>query len=338
MPNDQDQVWRPLSSNGLGILNAISNSMLDLETKCPNILTSVRRGPRLIMTSDYSGQHSSAKAEVYSFLLVDAIYLWLWDEMRRRFRCQYLPNRRRMAYKGLNDRKKLMALMPFLRITNCIPGLLMVFFVDKRINKLLNISREDILRSGALKLIWKARVLERLFRVASFASLLMACMSERGQDLLWFTDEDDIVANEDRLRDALELIGRFLGNLLPHPLGHMRFGSTRSDDGSLGVEDLTAIPDLVSGAVNELGPFFIGIDLDAPAPQENLFREIELPEKAQVITSWFMDGTQHPLRKIIVQIIKKDDSQIARVSSFQMGGRRPEYCWRPEARNALAAR
>jgi hypothetical protein len=112
------------------------------------MLTSVRGGPQLIMTSDYSGQHAGCDAEVYSFLIADAVYLWLWQEMRKNLRQKYLPDMRRMSYKALGDKQRQAALIPFLRIANCIPGLLLTIMVDKRIKQLFGLSQSDTAPSG----------------------------------------------------------------------------------------------------------------------------------------------------------------------------------------------
>lgn len=328
---DYNPVWRPLAKDGYGFLSSISSSVAQLEAQFPDLLTSLRTGPKLILTSDYSGYHSGATAEIYSFLLADAIYLWIWEEMRQRLRKQYLPDQRRMSFKGLNDRYKQKALVPFLRIANSIPGLLLIVVIQKGIRNLFGLTADDITRSGITRLLWKKQTMERLLRIGALAGVLIACMSAPGQELLWVTDEDDIVANDDRLRDACAIISRIHNNLLSHPIGRFRFGSTRCDDGSLALEDLATIPDLVSGALGELSPLLFAINLDSPPRSGNPFKSIDCSRKSEIIMNWIADGTRHTLRKLIVEITKRDDVSNVRCTTFKMSAPRPEFLWNKEA-------
>jgi len=96
---------------------------------------------------------------------------------------------------------------------------------------------------------WKKSSLEELFRVVALVSLLIAGLSRPGQNILWVSDEDAILANEARMREVPQLVGGMMSNLLDHTLGHLRYTTTHYDSGQGHLEDLVAIPDLVAGAL-----------------------------------------------------------------------------------------
>ena len=327
---DDTPVWRPLRNEALGFLDSISNLITELESQCPRMLTSVRRGPRLLMASDYSGDDDQAPAKVYSFLLADAIYLWLWLDMRAQLRKEHLPGGRRMSYKNLNDKHRQSALIPFLRIANAIPGLLITFIVDKEIHDLFGHQGSDMVQGGLIPPDWKGRTVERMVRIATLGGLIIAGMSAPGQDVLWFTDEDDIVANMARVRGATRVIGGLVGGLSPHPMGHLRFGTAKCDNGSREVEDLLAIPDLVSGALSNMSMLLLG-----PEKSGAMFYGKECPEKAQIIMSWVADATDHTLKKLVVCLVRVGGNLKTRCINFSALVRRPEFFWYEEAREFL---
>ncbi len=90
------------------------------------------------------------------------------------------------------------------------------------------------------------------FKAREAALGALAGLSAPAQDLLWFSDEDDFVADHSRIRAATNVIGRVGSHFLAHSLGHLRFGTTKCDDGSRSIEDLGALPDLAAGALTEV--------------------------------------------------------------------------------------
>jgi hypothetical protein len=74
-----------------------------------------------------------------------------------------------------------------------------------------------------------------------------------GQNIVWFTDSDAIVANEEHE----QLFGRpaeatIRNMFMPQEnINRIVFGLSEVDDGSLEIEDFVAIPDLVAGALCE---------------------------------------------------------------------------------------
>lgn len=301
--------WGKIPPPQWGITASVDRVLRQLEIAEPSSLPDLSRGPALLMACDYSGHHKAASHEAFSFLLCDLQYCWLWDEMRSRTRQSYLRDHRRISFKDLNDRRRRLALKPFLHSADYIPGLLCTVLVHKEFYSnfdLLEVDRQDLppfLRPWALASV------KKLFWVSHLGGLLFAGLSAPGQNLLWFTDEDDIAANAERVTDATSLLAQVTSGYLPHTCGHLRFGTTACDKGDLFLEDIVAIPDLAAGALSEL-------------PQVHPKRrisQISMPlrgsvsRKALAIIGWVALGANPTLHKLILAVDQGDSKVKARV-------------------------
>jgi hypothetical protein len=328
----RDTVWKPLNRPEFGLTDAISDVIRQQEWKEPDALTSIRRGPTLILTSDYGGDHKGSQYESLSFLIADFIYCWLWDEFRQKIRKDILGDSRRISFKALNDKRRGKALVPFLRATNTIPGLLITFLIDKKIARLFSESAsEDNDRNSIVKLgKWNQRSFSKLSRIGHLGAMLVACMSAPSQNLIWITDEDEIAPNVEKLTEATKLIGHYLNHYCSSNMGHFRFGTTKVDNGSMQLEDLTAIPDLAAGSMAEI----LGLNKNQGISLGSV--HIPLPKgisrKAHAILGWLADGG-HLLRKLVVCVDRVEDKDAYNIKllSFFTEGPIAEYDWRYEA-------
>ncbi len=144
MPTKAKTIWRPLARPDFGVANAISARLNLEEWRQPGFLTAVNRGPTLLVVSDYGGDHKECRFLSYSFLLADLTYLWHWDDERTRLRRDVLRDGRRLSYHRIqSDQQRARALVPFLRAANSIPGLLITFLVDKRIQTIFASDGDD---------------------------------------------------------------------------------------------------------------------------------------------------------------------------------------------------
>lgn len=185
-----------------GVTGAISNVISQLELTQPALLPDMQFGPTLLLLSDYSGQHKHTKYEVFSFLLADLQFCWLWDQSRRDVRSRILKDHRRMSFKGMNDRRKKSALIPFLDAANSIPGLVVTMLVNRQYSEKFSLSDEERGQLPTALRCWPLQVIRKLIWVSHFGALFFAGLSAPRQNLLWFTDEDDIAANVERITAA----------------------------------------------------------------------------------------------------------------------------------------
>ncbi len=257
----------------------------------------------LLLASDYGGEHHKARYRSFTFVLVDQVSYAYWKVDQARWREQYLPDGRRLSYKGLGDVKKRRALTPFLALANSLRGLIVSVLVDRSLPPLVEMDRDtepvDQAQSGRsddehklamASLRWRADVWNKVLTVATAVGVVLSTFSHEGQHLVWITDDDVIAPNENGLRDFVTVAGYVIGGLLPHGLGHLRMGAASvTDDGSKSFEDLTALADLVSGALAEEFARYrdsgvtLSTNILAPAPAA-------APYKTREIMNWYSES------------------------------------------------
>lgn len=208
---------------------------------------------RIFVFSDYSGDSPSASYLVYSFLLADMARSQSAIDALIALRHGHSLGTRRMAYKGLGDAKKAAALTDFVAAARRVHGHVMTFAVAKSIQSLFhrvpNAESEE--RLGRMASKYKSGGQEHLARVLHFFAFALAGWSSPGQRVDWITDVDQIAPEQSWLADLVELAANLSSHYLTHDLGDFRLGTTRSDDGTLLLEDVCAIPDLFAGSVAE---------------------------------------------------------------------------------------
>ena len=246
-------------------------------------------GPTLMVYSDYSGSTRDSRFETISFLFVDLAAARMWDGMRREVRARFLPDYRRMGFKGLNDSHKRNALPWFLRAADHLHGFCCVIAVEKRVGKMC--IREEMIPAitsgGILQSQWGGKSLERMLRVVNFLGILMAILTHPGQSIFWISDEDEMFANPVKALDTKRMLECFTTAYIRHPLGEVGLGTTTIDEEDRFDEDCAAIPDLVAGSTAELVTSLVqehGTLPDVPVQLQSLSR------KSEIVTDWFFSS------------------------------------------------
>jgi len=328
----REHIWKPLHRPELGLCDTISNVILKQEWQEPELLTSVRLGPTLLITSDYGGDYKASRYESLSFLVADLTFCWLWDEFREKIRREILQDSRSMSYKKLmSDKRRARALVPFLRAANTIPGLLITFLIDRNIAPSFS---EPIPEDGSLSQVgelskWKEKSFGKLSRIGHLGAMLISCLSAPGQNVLWVTDRDEIAPNVGKLTEATTIIAHYLNHYVSHNMGHFRFGTTEVDNGSMEIEDLAALPDLAAGAMSEVMTHILESQ-GMPPTQIHIPLPKGVLEKAHAILGWLADGP-HPLKKMVIYVDQTDNSTYnVKFLNVQLESPIAEYDWRPE--------
>lgn len=249
-----EQRWIHLNKPAFGLINQVSELVQSLDEKDGNRLPDLRRGTRIIIGSDFSGEQSASEYEVMGLLFADIENAGRWAKSRLAVR-SLLPNDgRRFAFKNLSEGSLSRALPSFVAAADQIPGLLVTILTHKSIPSLFKLTGRIQSSDEAISAFpgWKPRVMERLLRVVHFISLFLAGLSRPLHDVLWVTDEDAIVANVAKHRELVTMFGRVCSHYLPHTLREVRIATTASDTGKRDVEDFVAIPDLACGALAEV--------------------------------------------------------------------------------------
>jgi hypothetical protein len=308
-----EMIWKHLDRPDLGFANVWSQNLQELESKHIEQFPDFRGAQTLVVTSDYSGYHKGAKFETISFLLASLDGCSNWESKRVFLRTQLLPNRRRMSFKGLNDKYRRNALASFLDAANDIPGILVSFCTSRNLPFPL-CADEETDRSNDLLAptdLFKELGFRRLIRCSSFVSLFLAGLSSPMQDLYWFSDEDDFTADSKRICAATDVIANVISHFLPHSLRNVRFGSTKSDDGSRSIEDLASLPDLAAGAISEV---FSGTNHTSYILQEIPPR---ISIKSRYIMSWLANSSS-TLKKLICVLTLGDQPRTLKTQWIRM--------------------
>lgn len=312
-------VWWHQDEAHLALMDTVSRQLAQYEIVNPGAFPNLRDDQTLYVATDFGGEHREAEHETTGVLLVDSTSLGHWLPSQKTLRAKYLPDGRRMSYKGLNDHRKQQALPAFLSSANRLNGLLFLIVVDKRLGSMFSntgsLSRNAIDYPSLDK--WPLQRIERALRATSVVSLLLRGLSGPSQNLTWFLDEDEIVANEARLREFINLFGTVLNNYLCHSLGHCRIGTTACDSGTRDIEDLVAIPDLAIGALADVLPSLAGAGGLSTSLTTMLSRELK--PKTRALMNWIaIKG--HPLRRCVLVLEPSSTSSKCRASLVQFDG------------------
>ena len=276
-------------------MNEVSDFIRHHDLKNPLLLRDLRHG-RLVVTSDYGGEHSAAGFATYSFFLFNDDSLAPFFESIADLRNGKLRPRRRIAYKSLGDGIRADALVPFLRSSNSIHGVLFTVAIEK--------NAVDLFGSGVvdeeLKLLpgIKRSTAEKLLTVCHWLSVFVSGLVGPAQDLVWLSDRDNIAANSSHRDTLCRVFGHFLNHYLNCDIGHIRVGTTENDPGNLWIEDLASIPDLAAGALAEV------------LTSSGCRSRAETPVKAHPIVGWLFDQSGSLAKANIVIRRSADGEQL----------------------------
>lgn len=295
-----------------GILDA-EISRLDFTYE--HCLPDLRAADTLLLGSDYSGEASSAPYVVYSFLLTSLESWANWEPERLRIRKQFLSDSRRMSFKRLTEGQRRRALPHLLKAANSLDGLSLSIAFNKRSESVFEAGPPLDLSNPQFASFrkWKTDVLKEAFFICHVLGVLLAGLAVPGQDVMWFTDEDSIAANDDRVRELTQLFAWISSLYLTFTLGHCGCGTSRCDNGSRQIEDLLAIPDMVAGAIAEQ----LALKVTDPTELADVFwmHRGDFSDKTKSITWWFSDSGR-PLKRLVFVVDPAKDGNGNILSTF----------------------
>jgi hypothetical protein len=297
------------------VFDALNENFVRIDGSHKSSIPDFSNCESLLVGSDYSGEERDAPYTVYSFLFVCLESWGAWEPERLEIREKFLSDSRRMSFKKMNDSQRRRALSPLLDAANSLSGLSFSVAIDKKCKSLFSKSPPLDLSNPNFRPYqkWKTAVLEKTFLVTHLIGFLLAGLAHQWQNVLWFTDEDSIAANDDRVRELTLLFGWISSLYLTFDLGHIRCGTSRCDDGSRQIEDFLAIPDLIAGAISE--QFKIRTNDTFETPEGLTIFRGDYSEKTQKIMWWFSDF-QRPLKRLVAVIDPGREGRRHRVSWY----------------------
>ncbi len=316
-------MWSPLIEDGFGLMKSLSDSITRAFLSDPDLLPDLRDAGAVLATSDYSGQHKASRFEAYAFLIVTPRGWGAWERRRLELRRSFRAGGRRISYKGLGDALKRRMLPGFLNAANRLPGLCVCVLVEKAVGSLFRPEGALDPSEPGLEAVagHGPATAEKLLRVVHLASFFLAGLTRAGQDMFWFTDQDDIAPNDAAVARVTGLWANVLSHYLRHTVGHLRFGTTKCDNGTLQLEDLAAIPDLVAGAGAEVANGYAAAGA-LPAGKVVIPVPQRVPQKAREIIYWLSEEPW-PLRRLVYCFEKDPASSAVSIKRLRFHAIRP---------------
>ena len=305
--------WNHKVRAGFGVANSISKVIQDAEFNRGKPFVSPCSHNDLLIASDYGGEHKAATHTAFSFLVVDPVYVWLYLDEVKRIRNDILGNERTMQFKSLNDGVRQKALPHYLTAANTLPGILFVFVIRKG----LVLAEDDVVIDNAhsewLTRIaqWNPKTLRKFLTVGNLGALIIASLSKPGQSVTWLTDDDELTANEQRVKDSTDALSHLYSHYGNHNLNNFRFGSSRWTDYLKQSEDLISVADLTAGAFSECANLK-RVDLDSPLMERDSLGSQGASVKSQYLMGWFCNESFASLNRvsIVIESSKKDGAVV----------------------------
>lgn len=309
-------MWYPVTSP-VGLLRVVNDKIEGAHDRDRSYLPDFSGASTLIGASDYSGEHTDSSHWVVTFVVTSSAQLPAWDLKRTLVRHQHRLDRRRMAYAKLGDGKKDRALREFLDAFAAIQAVICAVVVNKKITSIFDASGRIDLKDWGLEkwAHWKHAPFEKMLRVTHVGAFLFAGLASTAQNIIWVTDEDSIASNPQRFDELIKQFSHILDRSVTRRLGHIGCATTAGDTGTLDMEDLASVPDLIGGALADL---FSALNARGTKVSEPLMlpQPAGLPRKTTRILSWLANRRRATLVYVVEpgkspDVIEVTDTQIS---------------------------
>ncbi|MBN2443078.1 MAG: hypothetical protein JXJ04_17090 [Spirochaetales bacterium] len=253
--------------------------------------------------SDYGGESADSKYQSYSLVAFGYNHSYGLFEQVEEIRKKHKLNKAEIAYKQFGYGPIQRALPDYLKAVDFfVFGLLLNIIIDKNCGSFFSITNKvdkeiiELLKSENLG-SWKPKIAEKLLRVIHISSYLIALLSKNNQKIFWMSDNDAIVANQEKHLQSLTLMQRILPLYTDNKF-EMIGGAIPFVENGIGYLDFLSIADISAGAIER--SFSL-------RKEDN---SVDLSDSAENVLSWLgKDGTG--MRKITLLIQKQKNRLFA---------------------------
>ena len=207
--------------------------------------------------SDYGGESATSKYYVFSFLICAFNKLAAFNDAQSQLREQHKLNSplKEYSFKTLGYGPIERSLSGYIRnISNLVPGILISVIIEKGNLSLWGTEKKkaqlEIVKT--LKDVglgdWKSEPAEKLVTVIHLVSYFIAMLAKEGQKIFWQSDEDAIMANDEKTGQAGRLFASVLGLYTSKKFSTLGYAKSFGKD-STQLLDLLSVPDLVAGSI-----------------------------------------------------------------------------------------
>lgn len=207
--------------------------------------------------SDYGGESPDSRYHVFSFLICAWNTLAMFRDAQSQLRFEHKLNApvKELAFKSLGYGPLDRALPGYIRnLNNSVPGVLVSVVIEKGRLSLWGADRKATQREIANTLKdaglgdWKPETAEKLVTVVHLVSYFIALLAENGQKVFWQSDNDAIMANEEKAAQAGSLFASVLRLYTKKRFATLGYAKAFGKDSTL-LLDLLSAPDLVAGSI-----------------------------------------------------------------------------------------
>ncbi|WP_137921526.1 hypothetical protein [Hydrogenophaga sp. 2FB] len=216
---------------------------------------------KITVVSDFGGEHSGASFNTYSFLFLAynkvGPFIEKVEELRRKH--GILQPYSEFRYKALKSGPRSRALPEFLELVdNFIHGAVITVAIAKDVDTVFGSSKADVRTLMGEKLsamgfgTWDGKAAEKVLRVCHTLALFTSLMTKENQRLLWYSDDDTILANAKgrTYSDVQQMFAAALGMYSRHKFDLVGFG--KQFDAKSHLDDLLSVADFSAGVVQDL--------------------------------------------------------------------------------------
>lgn len=318
-------IWKKVDKPYLDFTDKISEMIYRYERQNSGCLPNLKYSDTIYIFSDYSGSHKDSSYDAYSFLFCDLKNSTSFIEDTSNIRYNTQLKDRRVTFRNLNDKVRASVIDRFFEASEGIHGLLFTILIDKEIDNFFSPEELNSIKKMFPELKkCKDRPFEKSLRIIHLINLILSGLSCPGQNLYWFTDEDEILCHVQRHITITNLFALVSGLYFENEMGHFKLGSTEYSGECLLIEDLCSIPDLASGGLCELincnvetmGRLYNNISLNIPN---------SLSYKSKRVLNWLSDECFKSNLKKINMIIRNENGR--RIFNFiDLIGKNP-FIW-----------
>jgi len=238
-------------------LNAL---LLDRHQRKQLLLPDFGETESVFIFSDYGGEAKSSRYLTYTFTIVayDTVgaFAKAMEEIRKKH-FSAVPYKE-ISFKDLKYGPIKRGLEEYLTVSNnFLNGLVFTLIVDKNIDSLLAPHDKE-----ATKLVastfeehgfgkWKPAVAEKLYRILQPISFFCKMLIADGKKIMWMTDADSIMANDQKATEATQLLGNAI-RWCKTPNAYQVVGVVPKpfdEKEGLFLRDLLSLSDLIAGSL-----------------------------------------------------------------------------------------
>jgi hypothetical protein len=300
--------WRHIDNLEKGIVNELSDFIDKLEYSEKVFLPDLRQADNLYIFSDYSANKDQQLIS-YSILILDDNSVNSFVAVQKHFWEVYTLESRIIEYKKLNDGPTKRALVPFLQLCNKLNGLLLTIIIHKNTKSIYTTKIPEYLQKQIIT--WgKKAVREKFLRLREFLIFILNGLGREDQNVLWITDNDEIVANNLQLDTANTILKETLYKHLDFRIGSFELKTLDADSRDKCFEKLCSLTDLAAGGLVD----FLGHYHNAnifPKEGEIATPIIQGKLKVNPITNWLSKNEEESaLKKITIKINEKENDKL----------------------------